>query len=96
MKCEDVSITKIEKWGKTPEGRNVKYWDVIHKKKCSNELHNLKEDENIEEQDNVEEENKDTKESVEEQSVADSDNDSIKSDKEMTSIKEHFSRFMKK
>lgn len=94
MKCEDVSLTKIEKWATTPEGRHVKYWDVIHKKKCSNELHNIKEEEENKEYKDVEDEEKTNEnDNNDDKHQPDTSNDN---DDEMAVIREHFVRFMKK
>jgi len=88
MKCETVSLTKIDKFGKSPEGRNIPYVEIIHKKRCSKELNNLREEEEAEEND-VE------KEDVEQEKVEEVD-ELKPEDEEMKTIREGFQRFLKK
>lgn len=88
MKCETVSLTRVEKFGKSPEGRVIPYVEIIHKKKCSKELNNLREDEETEKE-NVEEEEIEIEETAQEE-------EEPAEDKEMEMIREGFQRFLRK
>lgn len=90
MKCETVSLTRVEKFGKSPEGRVIPYVEIIHKKKCSKELNNLREDEEPEKE-NVEDE----EEEIEIEETA-QEEEAPAEDKEMEMIREGFRRFLQK